>query len=116
MAYDTLLADKIRDLLSTHNQLTIEEKEMFRGLTFMVNDKMCLSVSGERLMCRFDPALQDEVAERKGFAPMIMKGKELKGYCYVEPFGFENKKDFSWWMNLCLSFNARAKSSKKKSK
>ena len=45
---------------------------------------------------------------------MIMKGKELKGYCYVEPLGFENNKDFSWWINLCLRFNDRAKSSKKK--
>ena len=114
MAYDITLANKIRDHLSAHNHLLKEEKEMFRGLTFMVNDKMCVSVSGERLMCRFDPALQEEVAEKKGFAPMIMKGKELKGYCYVEPMGFENRKDFSWWINLCLSFNERAKSSKKK--
>ena len=28
---------------------------MFRGLTFMVNGKMCVSVSGDKLMCRFDP-------------------------------------------------------------
>ena len=114
MAYDIVLAGRIRDYLSAYKNVTIEEKEMFRGLTFMVNEKMCVSVSGERLMCRYDPALQETIAEKNGFSPMIMKGKELKGYCYVEPIGFDHKKDFSWWINLCLSFNEKAKSSKKK--
>ncbi|MGV3589236.1 MAG: TfoX/Sxy family protein [Adhaeribacter sp.] len=79
MAYDTELADRIREYLVKFPELNIEEKEMFRGLTFMVNDKMCVCVSDENLMCRFDPDLQEEIAEKNGFQPMIMKGKELKG-------------------------------------
>ena len=114
MAYDITLADKVSANLYTFDSLEIEEKKMFRGLTFMVNGEMCVCVSGEKLMCRFDPALYEEVAEKKGFAPMIMKGKELKGYCYVEPTGFQNKKDFYYWINLCIAFDERAKSSKKK--
>jgi hypothetical protein len=86
---------------------------MFSGLAFMVNDKMCINVSGEKLMCRFDPKLIACLAEKPGFLPMIMKGKQLKGYCYVEPIGFERKKDFEFWMELCLDFNEKAKSSKK---
>ncbi|MBL7921986.1 MAG: TfoX/Sxy family protein [Bacteroidia bacterium] len=116
MAYDTQLADKIREYLAAFPKLKIEEKEMFKGLAFMVNGKMCVNVSGENLMCRFDPSLQEELAEKKGFLPMIMKGKELKGYCYVEPEGFKSKKDFEYWINLCLSFNDKAKASKKKKK
>ena|SRR5688500_3563290 len=114
MSYDVTLADRIREYLLKFSPLQIEEKEMFRGLTFMVNDKMCVGVSGENLMCRFDPGLHEEVAEKKGFQPMIMKGKDLKGYCYVNPFGFAAKKDFEYWINLCLDFNNRAKSSRKK--
>lgn len=87
---------------------------MFSGLTFMVNGKMCVSVSGENLMCRFDPDLQQELFGRKGFTTMIMKGRELKGYCYVEPAGFASKHDFDLWLKLCLDYNKRAKSSKKK--
>lgn len=116
MAYDIKLADRIREYLVQLPKLKIEEKEMFSGLAFMINGKMCINVSGENLMCRFDPALQDEVAERNGFLPMIMKGKELKGYCYVEPEGFKRKVDFEYWANLCLAFNEKAKSSKKKKK
>jgi TfoX/Sxy family transcriptional regulator of competence genes len=114
MAYDTQLADRIREYLSQSDELTIEEKPMFSGLAFLVNDKMCVNVSGENMMCRFDPALHDEIAEKKGFQLMIMRGKELKGYCYVEPIGFASKKDFKYWMELCLDYNDRAKSSKKK--
>ncbi len=113
MAFDEQLADRVREYLAQFPKLKIEEKKMFRGLAFLVNGKMCINISGQNLMCRFDPALIDEVAERKGFMPMIMKGKELKGYCYVEPAGFKNKKDFEFWINLCLDFNDRAKSSKK---
>ena len=114
MTYDTKLADRIREYVSLFPNLKIEEKKMFSGVSFMVNGKMCVNVSGENLMCRFDPALQDEVAENNGYEPMIMKGKELKGYCYVEPSGFKSKKDFKYWVDLCLDYNERAKASKKK--
>jgi TfoX/Sxy family transcriptional regulator of competence genes len=114
MAYDIKLADRIREYLVQMPGLKVEEKEMFSGLAFMVNGKMCVNVSGENLMCRFDPALHDDVAERHGYEPMIMKGKELKGYCYVQPVGFSSRKDFEYWVNLCLQYNERAKSSKKK--
>jgi hypothetical protein len=47
---------------------------MFSGLAFLVNEKTCVNVGGENLMCRYDPELDDEVAERVGFQPMIMRG------------------------------------------
>lgn len=114
MAYDIKLADRVREYLAQATALDIEEKKMFRGLAFMVNDKMCVNVSGDNLMCRFDPALTEVLAERNGYLPMVMKGKEMKGYCYVEPSGFKTKKDFEFWIGICLDFNERAKSSKKK--
>lgn len=114
MAYDIQLADRIREYLIKFPQLKIHEKKMFSGIVFMVNGKMCVNVSGENLMCRFDPALQQEVAERQGYHPMIMKGKELNGYCYVDPSGYRSRKDFEYWVDLCLDYNERAKVSKKR--
>lgn len=113
MAYDTELADRIREYLAQFPRLKIEEKKMFRGLTFMINGKMCVSVSGVNLMCRFDPDLTQDIADKTGFLPMKMRGKEYKGYCYVEPVAFKRKRDFEHWLNLCLDFNERAKASKK---
>lgn len=116
MAYDTLLADRVREYLAEFPKLEIEEKEMFGGLAFLVNSKMCVNVSGQNLMCRFDPTLTKELSEKAEFVPMIMKGKEYKGYCYVEPIGIKTQKNFEFWINLCLDFNERAKSSKKRNK
>ncbi len=113
MAYNSALADRVREYLGLFPGLEITEKKMFRGLCFGVNGKMCLNVSEDNLMCRFDPALQESVAEKTGYRTMIMRGKEVAGYCYVEPEGFRSTKDFTFWLNLCLDFNDRAKASKK---
>ena len=114
MAYSIILAERIRTYLEGKPDLNVEEKEMFRGLAFLVNGKMCVNVSGENLMCRFDPELEHEVAERRGFQPMIMKGKQLRGYCYVSKEGYTSKANFEYWLTLCLNFNEHAKLSKKK--
>lgn len=74
---------------------------------------MCVSVSGDEMMCRFDPALHETVAKKNGFRTMIMKGREYKGYGYISEEGMKSKKDFDYWVNLCLEFNSRAKHLKK---
>lgn len=114
MAYDIKLAEKVRDYLTQFSNLQIKEKKMFGGLAFMINGKMCINVGDNQLMCRFDPELTEQLSEKTGFLPMIMKGKEYRGYCYVDPKGFENKNDFEYWLNLCLDFNDKAISSKKR--
>jgi len=114
MPFNTKLADRVRTYLAAFPDLQVEEKIMFRGLVFMVNGKMCVNVSGDGLMCRFDPGLQDELSAKSGFQKMIMKGKLIKGYCYVDPEGCKTKKDFEFWVNCCLEFNATAKASKRK--
>lgn len=112
MPYSTTLADKLRKHLAEKKNLLIEEKKMFGGLSFMINDKMCINISGDNLMCRFDASKTLEISSRKGYVQLIMRGKPLKGYCYVTPEGFRLKKDFNFWVDLCLEYNAVAKKSK----
>lgn len=114
MGYDINLVDKVREYLSEIPNIEIEEKEMFNVLNFMVNEKTCICVSGENLMLRFDPSRQEELSERNGYETMLMKGKEYKGYCYINPDGFKDRKDFEFFLNLCLDYNKIAKSSKKR--
>jgi TfoX/Sxy family transcriptional regulator of competence genes len=114
MAYSTKLAERIRIYLEALPHLKVDEKEMFKGLAFLVNEKMCINVSGDDLMCRYDPVFEEEVSERVGFRPMIMKGKQLRGYCYVSEEGYKSKENFEYWLKLCLDFNEKAKASKKK--
>lgn len=113
MAYSIELADRVREWLSTVDHIEVVEKKMFGGLAFLVNGKMCINISHDNLMCRYNPEFEDEVSEKKGFLPMIMRGKQLKEYCYVEPLGFQRPDDFEFWMEICLEYNKIAKASKK---
>jgi len=114
MAYHSKLAERVRAYLEGIPKIKVEEKAMFKGLAFLVNGKMCINVSGDTLMCRYDPVFEDEVAERTGFLPMIMKGKQLRGYCYVSEVGYKSKANFEYWLKQCLDFNEKAKATKKK--
>jgi TfoX/Sxy family transcriptional regulator of competence genes len=116
MAYDLNLADRIRAYLADVPGLDIEEKEMFKGVTFMVDGKMCVCVSGDEMMVRFDPALQDTFAEEEGFRSMVSGGRAYKGYGYISPDRIRSEKEFTFWMQQCLDFNPRAKASAKKKK
>jgi TfoX N-terminal domain len=75
MAFSEVLAGRVRKYLDSFPDLKIEEKNLFSGIAFLVNGKMCVNVSGENLMCRYDPKLDEVVAERVGFQPMIMRVK-----------------------------------------
>src|SRR6187549_3360361 len=113
MAYDEKLADRTREIISlTHEN--VEEKKMFGGLCFMVNDKMCIGVEKDRLMVRLDPAVYDEVLEEEGCVPMDFTGKVMKGYVFVDKKVLSTKKQLEYWIRLALDYNKIAKSSKKK--
>ena len=115
MAYNEKLADRTREIIArTHNN--VEEKKMFGGLCFMVNDKMCVGVEQERFMVRLDPAKYDEVIEKEGCKPMDFTGRVMKGYVFVDAVVLQTKKDLEYWIKLALEFNKKAKSSKKKKK
>ena len=81
MAYNEKLANRIRVALS--HLLKVEEKKMFGGLAFIVENKMCITVGGDRIMCRIDPAIHEEVIKRKGCHTLVMRGREYKGYVHV---------------------------------
>ncbi|MGB0887721.1 MAG: hypothetical protein ACPGSL_06340 [Vicingaceae bacterium] len=57
--------------------------------------------------------LQEDLSVKDGYETILMKGKEYKGYCYINPDGYKDRKDFEYFVKLCLEFNKIAKSSKK---
>lgn len=113
MPYNEKLADRVREHIAlTHKK--IEEKKMFGGLCFMVNNKMCVGVESERLMVRLDPAKYEEAMEQDGAKPMDFTGKVMKGYVFVDIDALKTKKQLSYWIDLALEYNKIAKASKKK--
>ena len=113
MAYNEFLADRIRQALDT-NKVSYHELNMMGGLCFMVDDKMCIGVVKDDLMARIDPEDEADAIEKPGARPMDFTGKRMKGYVFVDPEGWDMDEDLDYWVEQCLEFNPRAKSSKKK--
>lgn len=114
MAYNRQLSDRIREALA--EQPEVEEKEMFGGVCYMVNGKMCIGVMKDEMMCRIDPIVIETVLETEDCRLMTMGGKTMKGYVLVGLEALKRKKAFDYWIGLCLEFNPLATASKKTGK
>lgn len=114
MAYDESLADRVRSLIGRSHK-NVEEKRMFGGLCFMVNDKMCVGVEKERLMVRLDPAVYDEAMQRPGCRPMDFTGRVMKGYVFVDAAALDSDAELRYWTDLALEYNKIAKPSRRRS-
>lgn len=111
MPFSEKLAHRVRTALMDVPR--VEEKKMFSGVAFMVNDKMCINVTKNGLMCRIDPDRYEELLEKRPCRPVVMKGKELKGYLLINEEDIPRRAELDFWVSECLDFNPRAKSSKK---
>jgi TfoX/Sxy family transcriptional regulator of competence genes len=112
MAYNEHLSERVARLLQ-EKKISFEEKRMFGGMAFMVDDKMCVGVVREDLMVRIDPARDMESYAEAGCRPMDFTGKRMKGFYFIDPRGTDMDSDLEHWVEMALEFNPMAKSSKK---
>ena len=112
MRYNEELAYRVSELLS--HLTDVEEKEMFSGLIFMVNGKMCVGVSAKELMVRMNPDSMNEIADIDGWRQMGHGKNPMRGYVFVSEDVIVKNEDLKFWINLALTFNPLAKASKKK--
>lgn len=113
MAFNEELSDRIREALM--HEPRVSEKRMFGGICYMVDDKMCIGVMGDEMMCRVGEEALAEALEKRGSREMLSGKRVMKGYVLVSEEGMRNATEFSYWLELCLAFNPRAKAAKKKS-
>lgn len=112
MPFNESLANRVREELL--NQPYVEEKKMMGGLTFMVNDKMCVGVLNDDLMARIHPEVYEEALEKPGCREMDFTKRPMKGFVFVGPEGTSRPQDLKYWINLALDYNLVAKPSKKR--
>jgi TfoX/Sxy family transcriptional regulator of competence genes len=110
MAYHEILANRIREQLQDLEGVT--EKEMMGGLSFMLNEKMCVGVIKDEMMCRIDPKLYEEVLEKTGCHEMLFTGKPMKGWVMIDDSGMKNTAELKYWIALAVDYNQYAKKSK----
>ena len=114
MPYSEKLATRIRECMA--DMPNLEEKHMFGGIAFMLNGKMCVGIIGDELMCRIDPARQEEALAQTGCHLMEFTGRPMKGYIQVAEEGMKNKKELMAWISMAVEFNAHAKAAPKRKK
>jgi len=112
MPRDEALVDRVKAALARIPR--VEQKRMFGGITFMVRGKMCVSAGAERIMCRIDPAIHDAALQHKGCRTVVMKGRQYRGFVYVEAAAVREKRDLDYWIGLALDYNDKAKASTRK--
>jgi len=114
MAFNEQLANRVRELIAASTDKSIEEKKMFGGLCFMVDDKMCVGVKDDHMMVRLAPAFFEEALEKEGCAPMVMGGRVMKGFLFVDGSVLGTTRQLQYWIQRALEYNPLAKASKKK--
>ncbi len=102
MAYNELLADRIRNALRTREG--VEEKKMFGGLAFMYKGKMACGIVKDDLMVRVVPSKYEVSLQKPHCREMDFTGKPMKGFLYVEPEGFDTDRQLDEWIGLGIEF------------
>lgn len=113
MAYDEYLGERIANYLIS-KKIPFEAKKMMGGLCIMVDDKMCVGVIKNDLMARVGEDAYDSLLSKQHARAMDFTKRPMKGYLYVDPNGIDREDDLAYWIDQCLAFNPKAKSSKKK--
>lgn len=103
MAYDRVLADRIRTVLDDQPDLT--EKAMFGGLGFMVNGNMGIAAGGQGgLMVRVDPDRADDLIADGRAARMVMQGRELAGWLLVPAESLVAEAELERWVRTGIGY------------
>lgn len=102
MAYDEVLAARVRELLEGNPD--ISERKMFGGIAFLLAGNMSVGVSKDQLMVRIDPEDQETALDRPGVRPFDMTGRPMKGWILVGSEGITEDADLANWVSAGLDF------------
>lgn len=76
---------------------------MFGGLAFLINGNMAVVASGKGgLMVRVPPDDTAKLLAREHVAPMVMAGRETRGWLRVSVDGVKTKRQLRSWVTRGL--------------
>ena len=103
VAYDEDLAYRIRELVAAERG--VEEKRMFGGLAFLINGNMSVAASGRGgLMVRVPPDETEKLLGREHVEPMVMAGREARGWLRVSLDGVKTKHQLQSWVGRGVDY------------
>src|SRR5437016_4699148 len=104
MAYNEVLAKRIANLVKGKKGFTT--KQMFGGLSYLLNGNMCVGVHKDDLLVRFDPKIQEQVLKEKHVQLFDISGKPMKGWILVSPEGTKGK-GLEHWFDVAFSYASK---------
>jgi TfoX/Sxy family transcriptional regulator of competence genes len=104
MAYDEILAERVRALIGLDPRLS--ERKMFGGLCMMINGNMCVGVVGDELMVRVGPDRYHDALIAEHAREMDFTGKPMKSMVFVAAAGTTDDADLERWVDRGLDFAA----------
>src|SRR3954471_24547486 len=102
MAYDPILADRIRTALARKKGK--EEKKMFGGIGFLLNGNMCVGVWKDSLIVRLGPEQAEEALKQPFVRQFDITGRPMTGWVLVEPKGVEDDDQLKGWIQQAVKF------------
>jgi TfoX/Sxy family transcriptional regulator of competence genes len=81
----------------------ISEMKMFGGVGFLLGGNLVAAASKRGLLLRLGKERYAEAHLCPGVTPMIMRGKEMAGYVYLDPAALDDG-DLKEWLHLAISF------------
>lgn len=102
MAYDELLANRIRNIFTGRKD--VSERKMFGGLCIMIGGHMCCGIVGNVLMARVGPDHYENALKQPNVRLMDFTGKPMRGMIYVNPPGIKTDTQLQKWVTICEAF------------
>jgi TfoX/Sxy family transcriptional regulator of competence genes len=102
MAFDELLADRIRQLLARRKN--IEEKKMFGCIGFLLNGNLLVGVWKDSLIVRVGADNYDDAFLEPHVKEFNITGRPMMGWVLVDAEGVEDDDQLSSWVQRALTF------------
>jgi TfoX/Sxy family transcriptional regulator of competence genes len=105
VAYDTDLAERLREALSSEPDVT--ERKMFGGLAFLVRGHMTVVASSQGgLMIRADPTTTATLVETTPAVYAEMRGRTMNGWLRLTAVDVDPDDEFARWIDRALSYTS----------
>lgn len=98
MAYDEVLAQRVREALRTDAEMT--ERRMFGGLAFLIGGHMCCGVVRDDLMVRVGSKRYEAALKKAHVREMDFTGRPLRGMVFVSAKGLRTAAALRGWISL----------------
>jgi TfoX/Sxy family transcriptional regulator of competence genes len=95
------LAESVRTALADAGM--VREVKMFGGIGFMLNGNLVAAASKRGLLVRVGSERRDDALARVGARPMVMRGRTMDGYIYVDPPALTGRA-VRTWLRLAVDF------------